>query len=514
MKISYFLQYIALATLGCSICAAGPDSIDFASTIAMEVTTSNSTSEETSDYIYKQTTTYGRDVYGIVVYDKAYLGDVSSEIKVVQVNWGEVYGIWVEKGGCIGTVSGDITIIYNYANGVGYLAGDLDDMNAIALYSVETGDSTGIDVDWTTFSLTVYQDTQQDTSYTARGIYLNAEGSSIATGSDEYIGGSITVFGEASSDGTNIGIELDNSSSVGNLAASSSITVTAEDVGCAYGLYLQNESSIGDLAGTITVQSSTDTATGIYLDNSTIGTISGKVIAKSTTDMSLATAIEYNTEQELDLNGATIRAMTKTDGVASYGTAIKNTEYGIKLLSTDCSTAAAIKGNLDAGEEALQFQSGQFDVDSESWTAKVVTIGSETETAQINVESDLGIEATTLEFYINSIDDVSSITIDSGYTLDLTDVSSINIYLSDSVMESVEFVLTLIDGDIACLSPDVQVNYVTSDLYTSDSLSYGTDSDGNSFIITLSGCVIPEPSTATLSLVALAGLMARRRRQA
>ncbi len=508
---------MVLAILGSSICEADPDSIYWTSEIAMEVTKSNSTYEETCDDIYKQTTVYGRGVYGIAINDNAYLGDVSSAIEVIQVNWGVVFGIWVDDCGSIGTVSGDITIIYNYANGVGYLAGTLDDMNAIALYSVATGDSTGIDVDWTTFNLTVYQDTQQDTSYTARGIYLNAEGSSIATGCDEYIGGSITVFGEYSSDGTNIGIELDNGSSVGNMASSSSVTVTAEDVGCAYGLYLQNESSVGDLAGTITVQSGEDTATGIYLDDSTIGTISGKVVAKSTVDMSLATAIEYNTQQELVLEGATIRAMTKTDGVASYGTAIKNTDYGISLLSTDCDTAAAIKGNLNAGEQTLQFQSGQFDIVSESWTASVVTVGSESATAQVTLESDLGIEATTLEFYINGLDDISSITISTGYTLDLSDIDTINIYITDAVMESGEFALTLIDGEIACMSDDVQVNYVLSDLYTGESLSYGTDSNGSSFIVNYGGSsgdlpAVPEPSTAALSLLALAGLAARRRR--
>ncbi len=487
MKISYFLKCIGLLALFSGTCAAEfSDESVFSPFIGLHVEADDSPyGDLTTDKKGVNGALYGQSAIGILIDSDASMGDVKSTIISSNLNWALAWGIYLEDGGQMGTVSGTIETYSNLCTSVGYLGGTLDHYDAIGLYAETTNDSTGIDVDWSCINLNINRGGEGEDG-TVYGIYLNDSCASIT----DTIGGTIT----SNTYGSNIS-------------------------GLSIGIVLENGTSIAGISGKVTATTDDGSATGLLIRDSSIGTISGTITAKSDSDMANATAIDYNTTQQIVLEGATIRAMTKTNGVASYGAAIKNTDYGISLLSTDCSTAATIKGNLDAGAHALEFQSGQFDVASESWTASVVTVGSDAATAQVTLESDLGIEATTLEFYINGLDDVSSITISTGYTLDLSDIDTINVYITDGVMESGEFDLTLMDGAIACMSDDVQVHYILSDLYTGESLSYGSADDGTSFIVSYGGSsgggdlpAVPEPTTATLSLLALAGLVARRRR--
>ncbi len=143
-----------------------------------------------------------------------------------------------------------------------------------------------------------------------------------------------------------------------------------------------------------------------------------------------------------------------------------------------------------------------------------MSIGSDAGTAQLTLESSITVETEILNFYIHDLDDLSFILIEEGYTLNLENIQMINIYLDDAVMAAGDFEFILIDGAIACLSDNVQVNYEVGDAYSADFFSWGTAADGTSFIVSSGGSeVIPEPCTVSLSLIALAGLLARRRRQ-
>lgn len=506
MKISYFLKSIGLVTL-CASVSIADDFEDwiYSPIIGLEITCDNSPYGDYTGSIEEQTLLGYKDVIGILVDSNSELGDVSGSIKVTHVNGGLAYGIWVEEGGSIGTVSGSISTTMCTGNSVGYLAGELENMYAIGLYNEATGDSTGINVDWSTMSFYVTQSTQEE-SMTARGIYLNTEGSSIATGCGEYIGGTIEVLSLTNSDGNSVGIELDNGASIGNLASSSTISAITERDGFTYGLYLQNGSSIGDLAGTISASSAKETATAIYLDNSTVGTISGTVSAYDKNGV--ATGISYNTTQQLIFSGATLSATTKDD----LGTAIENTTYGINMKNEGATTS--IVGDLNAGEQSIIFAAGQFEIQSNSWTASSISIGSDGGSSQLTLASNTSITAESLDFYIEDWDDFSSINLADGFSIDLSIVSTINVYVSDSLMDLSEFDITIIDGEIACMSGTLEVNFILSDGYSDANLSYGAASDGTSFIVSLSGNAVPEPTTASLSILALAGLMIRRRRQA
>lgn len=516
MKISYFLKRLGLLAMLVSACSSQVFAIYYTPDAKVTITGDTCTGGDITGYMEYTTGNSSWYTYGLWVKDEAQVGDVSATFEVTHVNDGFVAGICVDATSSIGTFSGSIIMMSNQQDSVGYLVGAGCSYYGVGLYSEATEDSSTFDVDWTSANFQVILDDATTSSLalgTARGIYLNQEGASIATGEGEYIGGTIYAWNTDASDGNSIGIELALGSQAGDLGASSSVIANCDSAGDSYGLYLTGQSSIGNLAGSILADALTGDAIAIYAGDSTMGSISGTVTAYSKKGESKG--IVYDTEQTLQLSGATISATTKS----GYGTAIENTTHGIRLLNEG--SASTIRGDLNAGGQVLNFAEGQFNVSGGTWTADSVSIGSDSGTAQLTLESVITIEAETLNFYVHALDELSSILIEDGYSLNLENITTINVYLDDGVMESGDFDLTLMDGEIACLSDDVEVNYVLSDSYSADSLSYGTADDGTSFIVS-SGAggssgggdiVVPEPCTVSLSFVALAGLLARRRRK-
>ncbi len=505
MKISYFLKRWGLVALLVSLCSSQTFAEDDVTEAAL-VVTQGTYEGETITGVHKIITYEDTDyTYGIMVTGGAELGGVSASVTVTNTYGNSIAGIYVDDTSSSGVFSGYLSMKSNQLDVVGYLVGDAGDSYAVGLYSSATGDSSTFDVDWSSAKFASVLSEGSCTSFT-RGIYLNQEGASIATGEGEYFGGMVYAWNHDGSDGTAIGIELAQGSQMGDLAAGSVVMALNQGSGDSYGIYLSGQSSIGDLACGFYIDADYGLSTAIYLEDSTMGTISGTVKAYSI--YAESKVILYNTEDSLQLSGAFIEGVAQ----GTYGTAIENTSKGISIVNEGA--ASTISGNLNAGEQALTFESGELTLLADTWIASSVSIGSDAGTAQLTLESSITVETEILNFYIHDLDDLSFILIEEGYTLNLENIQMINIYLDDAVMAAGDFEFILIDGAIACLSDNVQVNYEVGDAYSADFFSWGTAADGTSFIVSSGGSeVIPEPCTVSLSLIALAGLLARRRRQ-
>lgn len=113
-----------------------------------------------------------------------------------------------------------------------------------------------------------------------------------------------------------------------------------------------------------------------------------------------------------------------------------------------------------------------------------------------------------LTFSISDAEQAPLLLMEEGATLTMDKESTIRLYLSGEALEAFESgtSFTLIEGVSDAVSTasvqilDYQGNVITS------SLNGGVDANGN-FVVS-----IPEPATATLSLLALAALAVRRRR--
>ncbi len=107
--------------------------------------------------------------------------------------------------------------------------------------------------------------------------------------------------------------------------------------------------------------------------------------------------------------------------------------------------------------------------------------------------------------------------VDASQTLSIDTVASIsgdltlNVYLADIASLGVDFSFSA-DGITGLIDSNLAINFYDS--LTNEIYATGTDFTLNSGVYTSSVEFIPEPSTATLSLLALAGLLARRRRKA
>ncbi len=446
----------------------------------------------------------GESSSGLAAGDSAYVN---------QSDGGLVCAIELQSGGSMGTISGAIYLEAESPSAVSYLAGTLD-YSGIGLYSEDTGDSQGFDVDWSTIELRTQLTggASTDTSY---GVLLNEVGSSIATGTGESIGGTILATNTSRSEANSIGVAAMTGTSVGDLASSGSIEAYNAGTGDSTAISLQGTASMGAIAGAVIASSDEGEATAISVDEgSSLGTISGTVEAIAETSGNQAVGISSTSTSALVFaDNAVVSASVGSFFRSVYGTALENTTYGLNLVSLSGTTS--LSGNLNAGSQAIVLTSGLFTAASDAWTSVSVAMGGGTleamDVSQLELTDSTSFTATTLSFYVDGVGDFSRIGVADGESLTLESVTDITIYMSNSMAEIGDFSLQLIDGAIVGLSESVSVNYVVDGGYVSTGLSVEASGTG----LVLSGTLesVPEPSTATLSLLALAALGWRRRRK-
>ncbi len=484
-------------------------------------------------------------------------GDINATI-VVNTVGGQGSAIVSSAPSNLGKISGSYTIDAS-ANvsfpvfSIGYLLGDQASSTTTSLAFKNTStaggssgrnDSFDFDIDWANIKLTVKRNNQF-----AAGVTLIGQDASAETSPTFYLGAASDITAESVENGNVVGIWL-NGSTGGDIAGTVSATV---GTGTSYGIATvgtdtvgplitqsRANSTLGDITGTITSTVKTSgTAYGLLIGDSvkvnndsvatdfttTIGTISGSIIAEAESSAGNAIAIKDISSNALQLaGGATITATITDSGSTSHGTAILNTVAGISLSSTDSSVSNAVQinGNLNAGEQSLDFTSGYYEISSSQWTAStsinVGAAGASTDdaysTASVTTSDILTASTEAMNFYVNSVSDVSTLIVGDAQTLVLDGLKTVNIYLQGEVADYENglplYVVDAREAQDLSWDSSVAIQY---EIYMN-----GTRIDQNSdFYVQHDSTgiyIIPEPSTATMSLIALAALLQGRRRRA
>ncbi len=237
-----------------------------------------------------------------------------------------------------------------------------------------------------------------------------------------------------------------------------------------------------------------------------------------------------------DAAGSSVRALVYSDSgktLTDYGQAIATLKGGITVNSIGkTNNAITFEGNLTAGElgdQSITFQSGRYNVISEVWNAHAgITFGTKANTAEglhdvarvtlSDIAETVGttttLYASTLNFTANNNDSTSQLLIAAGHDLDLSGLTEVNIYLTGSE-ESYDGPLYFVDARQA-INFELGDEDMVYNIYFNGSTTAYEQHDSFKIVHDETGIYlhVPEPTTVTLSFLALTGLIARRRRQA
>ncbi len=252
-------------------------------------------------------------------------------------------------------------------------------------------------------------------------------------------------------------------------------------------------------------------------------------------------AIQFTTDH-LVLNAASNATVTLVGDITSDSKGydyVSNTGGDKSISSTPVSSNEYAAATTSSRQ--LTFNEGTYDVSSDYWFVSQVNMGSSQTkgTGHVRLHDSTNLFVTDmLTFHVNSSSDYSSIGIAHGKTLTTASLENVQITLNDDIMAEENFEINLIAGDIIDATGgelrltlidlnaggtellednlgSIYIIYNGEKVYYTDGMTISMD--GSSTNLTIGrgtgSSHIPEPSTATLSLLALAGLISRRRRK-
>ncbi len=369
---------------------------------------------------------------------------------------------------------------------------DKNEGGTVNLYTLTNASGATISkISGATISATT--DTNSENKSYAYGIYNKGTITAIENGT------TITANAYTASYGIHNDSHIDNISGV-------TISSTGGTLG-SYGINNQSGSSIGSISDiSITATSSTGPAYGIYNIGS-IDSVSGTITANGGTTTyalyggSKVTAWNFNGNTTLSATGG------KTN---NYAINSNNSASSLTLKSEDTNGNAAnatvsMTGDIYALNASLTMASGNYVLDGTSTTITASNLSiSEGASLTLTGDTTFAISDGTLVLNVDTLTAAAMLVITEG--ANINDLANINVVLSTEAANG------WVDGqDLALIT--------AADAELFDGINFTlTDASGTS-IDTVSASTfvtsnIPEPSTATLSLLALAGLCARRRRKA
>ncbi len=234
--------------------------------------------------------------------------------------------------------------------------------------------------------------------------------------------------------------------------------------------------------------------------------------------------------------GNAVQSMVGDTVLTTNSTHAGNTTRLIGNLTTGGDVLNTSTPEKMSGQRKLVFEKGHFTVTSEQWNAADgVTFGGEGSFTKVimtdiltvedgariaaGVGSTLEINSSTLNFHAQNDAATSTLVLGKGMTLDLNRIATsdeemiINIFLEgDKSLYENSTPLYFIDARLTD-NFDADNTNITYNLYLNEDLQPKTSNFKIIHDETGVYLYVPEPSTATLSLLALGALMARRRRR-
>ncbi len=465
------------------------------------------------------------------------IGSISATISATSSN-DDSYGVYTYQGS-IGSIEGTIEStsetetaygIYSYyyntttSEGIGNVSSDIT-------VTAEAGDAYGVYNYFVGKIADLSGDIKVTASDDAVGVY-NYYSSFITS-----ISGTIDVEGGSSA----IGISNDgNGDTYSDVIYSIDSSISASSDGDATGIYNKGAlAQIGAIDGEVKAESTGGQAKAIDIESGYIFELSGTVSAKAVDGDATGVAVgstAYIGPISADITAETTGSGTAygiytessyalqfTDGASVKATSTSGAQYALYSTTDLTLTASAstdiitITGDIVSSGE-LTFDTGVYTIDALTITAESITINSgafveissDVTLSSISASQTLTKSASTVDinFYIDSIDNLSDTMLSIEGDASITNLGSIYITLSDDVLNSLTETTDFnVFSDEGSSISDAQV-------IVQDVSGYQLDSSYSDGVLTLTPDVIPEPSTATLSLLALAGLCIRRRRKA
>ncbi len=461
-------------------------------------------------------------VNGIYLENAAHINTVSDSTDIKVTNAGNASGIYMSFNTSIDSLGGtiDVESTAGIAYGVFALLSDVTSITAdIDVSNSGDEDSYGI---LTTASSIDEIDADIDVTITgdgdAYGIYNNS-----STLPD--ISSIISVI--TSGDGNATGI-YNTGSTLADI--SGEIYVISSGEGKVIGI--KSTSDLGQVTADITVQSAGFNAVGIETEGS-IGVIDANITVTSTTvteSAMLAGIYVMDSSDDYTLTIAEGTTITVSGGVtndAIYKLSGDLTVTTTESITGSTSDVVTINGGIHvATDSSFTFESGNYLLTSGEWTGGSVNICSG---ASVTIDGSVYMSFNTeLNFYIDSVIDAPLLTLTDGslissYTSnsDTAYVVTLSITLSAEMTELYNLDPSAFNLNVIATENEADMCYFTDTVTTGvvNSLTlYGTDENGDTVTLTSLSTsdfveAVPEPSTATLSLLALTALMARRRRK-
>lgn len=429
--------------------------------------------------------------YGINNY--ADMGDVNADIKASATKAsGEAFGIYLGASSSIGTIGGSITVTGDWS------------------YGIYTESSAAINfAGGTSITSTNSYDDAYSLYSTAGELTIKVDGVLNLTGNIDVNDGSYTETETGTSYATGNGALTIGS---GEVSLSSGSTIAASTLTISEGATLSLT-----IAGDYTLTSES-------LTFSNLGTLNLTAGAELVDDQKYAISADTTSDFSGDSAG----------NVVAYGGTVEGDYFIVsetQNLVLDDSTSSGVTTKVKNARVVVSNKDEDTSIVMNFNASSGVTISAVTTVTELTeIKLTIDEDGTLTETSVNSLDSSFAVFVEETMSSDLTIVAAEAYYFAVSdlaVGESVELIFDVGEGyDISQFtvyhlsegetewSVDDTITTISYDGQYLSAIVTGFSSFGYTITKSATADVVPEPSTATLSLLALAGLLARRRRKA